>query len=341
MEKKILILGCGISGATLARLFKEAGYYVEIREKGDIIGGMLSDSWNDDGKCYVSWNGAHIIHFSKETEDAEQFLKKHTKLSPFRHKVLCLGNNSSFTYWPINLTYKELYEYMFPGKSVVDEFVIPYSKKMWKNHLKVQMENFKDRPRFKEKNNQNQDFFEGERQYQPMEGYTNMIKDLIKDCKLSYNKPEDLNSLKKEIKNLDYIIVTSHIDSFFGYKFGKLQFRGLDFEFKTIESDENILPASVVNLNRHPKYIRVAELNQLQAKPNTSKKKILCFDFPSDKNRFYPVETEKNYAKLKKYYEYALKFGNIKFCGRTADYKYKDIDDSIMDAMKLFNELKN
>ncbi|MCR4327513.1 MAG: NAD(P)-binding protein [Nanoarchaeota archaeon] len=337
MKKRVLILGCGISGASLARLFKDAGHYVEIREKGKEVGGMLRDGWDKEGKCYVSWDGPHIINFSKETKKAENFLLKNTTLVPFKHKVLCLGNNSSFTYWPINLTYKSLFEFMFPKKSIFDEFVASYSKKMWKKHAKDQIERIKDR--FKPKDNYNQDFFQGRNQYQPVRGYSNMVRDLIRGCHLVLNKSESLKSLKKEFDKWDYIIVTSHIDTFFGYKFGKLQFKGLDFEFKKIRSDENVLPTCVVNLNQHPKYIRVSEINQLQAKENKSKTRVLCFDYPSDKNRFYPVENENNLMKIQKYKDYSLNFPKITFCGRTANYKYKDIDDSIMDSIALFQNL--
>jgi UDP-galactopyranose mutase len=94
-------------------------------------------------------------------------------------------------------------------------------------------------------------------------------------------------------------------------------------------------------MNTHPTIVRIAEMNQLQAKKNTSETRVLCFDFANSKtNRFYPVDTERNRELLKKYFREKNKFPHLVLHGRTSEYKYKDIDDCIEDSIRLFKKLK-
>lgn len=337
MRKKVLLIGGGISNASLARLFLNQGFKVEIREKTNQLGGMLADKYDKISRAYISWTGPHIINFSKETREAEEFLKKHTALYPFVHKVLCIGNGS-FTFWPINQSYQELFEFLNPDKNMFEEFIVSYSKKMWGKNYQNLIKNLKER--FEPKRSRSNLFFEGKSQYQPERGYTNMIKDLVRGARVICNREENISTLKPELNNWDYVIVSGPIDSFFRYCYGTLEFAGLDFIFKIIETDgDSLLPTPVVNLNAHPKFIRVSELNQLQASENRSKRRVLCFDIPSKKNRFYPLTDEKNLKLFKRYLNLSKQYNNLFFHGRLGQYKYLDIDDCIKSSMILFEKL--
>jgi len=337
-KKRILMIGVGISNSSLARLLLDSNYKVEIREKLKRPGGMLRDMYDAKSSCYVSNYGPHIINFNKDTKKAENFLTSKVELTPFIHKVLCLGDSGAFTYWPINNPYLKLFKILNPKKSVFDEFIIPYSKKMWGSDYKNKIDVI--RSRFKSKNSNNNDFFEGKHQYQPIRGYSKMMSTLISGASVKYNRIETFKSLKNELKDWDSIIVSSHIDEFFGFKYGKLDYRGLDFEVHNIETDgEQVLPTPVVNLNTNKKYIRATEMNLLQSKINKSKNRVIVLDFPSTKNRFYPVETKENLEKLDKYNKMAKKYDNIIFHGRLGTFKYLDIDDCVMESLKIYEKI--
>lgn len=58
---KILIVGAGISGASVARILAEKGHFVTVIEQRDHIGGNCYDYFDHDGICiHKVWN----THFS-------------------------------------------------------------------------------------------------------------------------------------------------------------------------------------------------------------------------------------------------------------------------------------
>ena len=52
---------------------------------------------------------------------------------------------------------------------------------------------------------------------------------------------------------------------------------------------------------------------------------------------YYPVPHKKNQTLYKKYQEMALKEPNVTFVGRLANYKYFDMDQSVLNALELFD----
>ncbi len=335
-KKRILLIGAGVSNASLARIFLNDGHYVEIHEKTSELGGMLHDEYDKESKCWVS--NPHIIHAKKGNEKAIDWLKKQTKLVPFKHKVMCIGD-SSFTFFPINESYSELYEFMYPEREMKKEFIDSYSKKMWEDSYEEVMLNIEKR--WIPKKSRIPDFFEGQLQFQPKNGYSNMIKDLIKGAKLIVEREENFETI--EWDKWDLVILSSNIDEFFKFRLGTLEFKGLDFVYKKIETDgSNLLPSPVVNLPLHKRIVRITESNQMQSYKNNSKVRVLCFDVTgSDKNRFYPVLTERNKNLLEKYFEKVKQYPKLVLHGRTSEYCYKDIDDCVNDSIKLYNKLKN
>jgi UDP-galactopyranose mutase len=101
-----------------------------------------------------------------------------------------------------------------------------------------------------------------------------------------------------------------------------------------------MLPTPVVNLPQHPKFIRVAEMNLLQSQPNNSPHRVLILDYPSQANKFYPVETSENLERLSKYKELANSYPNLRMLGRLGTYSYGDVDDMVSGAIKLYKEIK-
>ena len=63
-DKKIIIIGAGITGAVVARKLAEEGYSVFVYEKRDHIGGNMYD-YEKDG-ILVHKYGSHIFIFQKK-----------------------------------------------------------------------------------------------------------------------------------------------------------------------------------------------------------------------------------------------------------------------------------
>lgn len=82
----IIIVGAGISGATLAeRYATQQNKKVLIIEKRNHIGGNCFDFYNEDG-ILVSKYGAHIFHTNYD--DVWEYVSKFTNWHPYEHKVL-------------------------------------------------------------------------------------------------------------------------------------------------------------------------------------------------------------------------------------------------------------
>lgn len=96
--KKVIIAGAGISGATIARLFAEQNYRVEVYEKQNHIGGNCYDLKNEDGILFHRY-GPHIFHTDKES--VMTFVKRFTKFNNYVHKVGVIVNSQMYQL-PIN-----------------------------------------------------------------------------------------------------------------------------------------------------------------------------------------------------------------------------------------------
>ena len=94
-KKKILIVGTGFSGSTIARLLAETGHEVNIIDKRNHIAGNAYDYENELG-IRIHKYGPHIFHTNNNTvvdfliqEDLE-FLYLEVKQLHFRHAALLL-----------------------------------------------------------------------------------------------------------------------------------------------------------------------------------------------------------------------------------------------------------
>jgi len=334
MNKKILIIGCGLSSITIGKLFKDNGDYVEIWEKENEIGGLCTDYWHKKSQCYVSKFGPRIMNFSKKTQEALNFIKKFTKLNDYKHRVMCISNNG-LTFWPPNNSYNELYKFL-EGKNFEKDYVLNYSKKVWGKDMKEVLKNIKNR--FKFKDNYNSDFFQNKIQGMPLKGYTNMLKNMIMGIKIIYHREGSVKNIN--FNNYDYIFSSAPIDSFFKLKFGKLKYVSLKFDLKEIKSETPILSTAVVNMPAHKNIIRVTEYNNFYHNKNKiriiGKEKVVTNGIPC-----YPVLTKKNKKLYKKYLDYSKKnFKNLYHIGRLGTCQYINCDDAIQNSINLFKQLK-
>lgn len=80
-----LVVGCGFSGAVVARRLAEAGKKVLILEKRPHIGGNMYDSADENG-VLVHRYGPHIFHTNNE--DVFRFLSRFSDFFPYEHRVL-------------------------------------------------------------------------------------------------------------------------------------------------------------------------------------------------------------------------------------------------------------
>ena len=193
--------------------------------------------------------------------------------------------------------------------------------------------------------NYNEDYFNSSK-YQgiPLDGYTKLFRNLTtnKNIKLIYNTKFQLNS-NIEVKKLT--IFTGPLDKLFNYKFGKLEWRSLNFKKETLDTDD-FQGTSIINYPELKyKFTRIYEPRHLHTERTINKNKtIIIKEFPTlDNSRpYYPINDSKNRNLHRKYKNFINTQKNLKIIvgGRLGDYAYYDMDMTISCVLKSSNSSK-
>ena len=128
------------------------------------------------------------------------------------------------------------------------------------------------------------------------------------------------------------IVFTGKIDEYYGYRFGKLEYRTVRFETETLDTP-NYQGNAVVNYTeREVPYTRIIEHKHFEMfgqavydNPKTVISKEFSTEWREGMEPFYPVNDEKNNALYQQYKALADAEENVIFGGRLAEYKYYDM----------------
>ena len=130
------------------------------------------------------------------------------------------------------------------------------------------------------------------------------------------------------------MVYTGTIDRYFGYRFGKLQYRTLRFETEVLDTD-NFQGNAVINYtDQETPYTRIIEHKHFEF--GTQEKTVITREYPAEWTEgmepYYPVNDEKNQELYQKYAALAGREDHVIFGGRLAEYKYYDMDKVIESA---------
>ena len=179
-------------------------------------------------------------------------------------------------------------------------------------------------------------YFNDKYQGIPVGGYNVLIERLLEgvetrlDCDFFANR-EELSALA------DKIVFTGAIDEFYGYEFGKLEYRTVNFETEVLDTP-NYQGNAVVNYTeREVPYTRIIEHKHFEF--GKQEKTVISREYSSEwsvgMEPYYPVNDEKNNALFEEYKKLAEKEENVIFGGRLGDYKYYDMDKVVASALDM------
>lgn len=140
-------------------------------------------------------------------------------------------------------------------------------------------------------------------------------------------------TVRKELESIaDTIVFTGAIDEFYGYRFGKLEYRTIRFETKILDMT-NYQGNAVVNYTeREVPYTRIIEHKHFEMfgeEVDNCSKTVISREYSSEWTEgcepYYPVNDEKNNMLYLKYKELADREKNVIFGGRLAEYKHYDM----------------
>lgn len=218
---------------------------------------------------------------------------------------------------------------MLIGKDIYEKLIKGYTEKQWgRKCTELPAFIIKRLPvRLVFDNNYFNDKYQGI----PIGGYNVLIDRLLEgadirlDCEF-FTHRQELEAWA------DKVVFTGAIDEYYGYRFGKLEYRTVRFETETLDTS-NYQGNAVVNYTeREVPYTRVIEHKHFEmfgADVDNCPKTVISWEYSSEwtegSEPYYPVNDEKNNALYHKYKELADKETNVIFGGRLAEYKYYDM----------------
>jgi len=219
------------------------------------------------------------------------------------------------------------------GTDIYQKLVKGYTEKQWGRDCKdLPAFIIKRLPvRFTYDNNYFNDLYQGI----PIGGYNVIISKLFEGCDMETGV--DYLEHKEHYDALgETVVYTGTIDAYYGYQYGKLEYRSLKFESETL-AEENYQGVAVVNYtDRETPYTRVIEHKHFEF--GTQLKTVVTKEYPADwqagMEAYYPVNDEKNQALYQQYADLAAQEGRVIFGGRLAEYKYYDMDKVIASALQ-------
>jgi UDP-galactopyranose mutase len=203
--------------------------------------------------------------------------------------------------------------------------------------------------------NADERYFGDEWQALPLRGYTRIFENMIlRDPNITVRVNCDYFKAKEagELPDHSFLVYTGPIDSYFAAQgMPKLEYRSIVFEEKFVEEPEGgfFQEAMVVNYpSPDEKFTRIVEYkhvpNQTEAvKAGNVKGSLIAYEYSSaEGDPYYPVPNPDNQALYEKYRALAEKeeAGKVCFVGRLASYKYFNMDQAILNALEIYDNLK-
>ena len=226
------------------------------------------------------------------------------------------------------------------GKDIYEKLIKGYTEKQWGRKCT-------DLPAFIIKRLPvrmvfDNNYFNDKYQGIPIGGYNVLINRLLEGADVRLGC--DFFVHRMELESLaDKVVFTGAIDEYYGYRFGKLEYRTVRFETETLDTP-NYQGNAVVNYTeRDVPYTRVIEHKHFEMFgeavyqcPKTVISKEYSSEWTEGSEPYYPVNDEKNNALYLKYKELADKETDVIFGGRLAEYKYYDMHHIVEKALSLF-----
>ena len=368
MENENLVIGCGLSGAVIARLLADRDEKVLIIDKKSHIAGNIYDYVDENGICIHKY-GSHIFHTNNEK--VWQFLSKFTSFNTYMHKVVALIDgiettipfnfNTLYDVFPQTLAKrleeKLLAKFEYNSKVPILEFqkqddkdlkfladyvyekvFLHYTAKQWgKNPDEIDSAVTARVPVYISKDDR---YFQDKYQGIPRNGYTKMVENILNHPNIEIKLNTSYADLPQNT-DFDKIFYTGSIDEFFNYKYGELPYRSVNFKFETFDK-EFYQSNAVVNYPCNYDFTRIHEykyyLNDKTSKTVIAKE--YSEFYKRGKNEpYYPIVNKENSKLYQKYVSETPK--NVYFLGRLGDYKYYDMDKAVQRAIDLYEEIYN
>jgi UDP-galactopyranose mutase len=356
-----LIVGAGFAGSVLAeRLARGSGKSVLLCDRRNHVGGNAYDHADAAG-ILVHKYGPHIFHTN--SREIFEYLSRFTTWRAYEHRVLASVEGKLLPI-PINLdTINRLYglklgeneveEFLAAraikcesprtseevvlsrvGRHLYEKFFRNYTRKQWgvdPSQLDAQVT-----ARIPVRINRDDRYFTDQFQFMPRWGFTRMFENMLDHEHIDLALATDFHELRKEV-NFRQLIYSGPIDQFFDFRYGKLPYRSLHFEHRTLDR-EWFQPVAVVNYPNDFEYTRVTEFKHLTGEQH--QRTSIVYEYPrGEGDPYYPVPQPTNASIYSQYRKLAESLPNVRFVGRLGTYRYYNMDQVVGQALTLYKNL--
>jgi UDP-galactopyranose mutase len=358
----ILVVGAGISGATVARKLADSGIAVRVVESADHVGGHCHTERDAETGIMRHVHGPHIFH----SDDAGvwHFVSRFARLEAFDHRVdACVGER--LLPLPINLkTLQAFFGKEFTpaqaqahvaartirldhaprnfeeqalssvGSELYEAFFRGYTQKQWgRAPTEIPASVFKRLPlRFTD----DQTYFHHSRVGIPRDGYTAMTENMLDHPLIRVELGTHIGRAAS-MSGFDHIFYTGKLDGCFDYEFGHLPYRSLRFE--DFRVDGEFQRSAAVNYpDIDVPYVRITEHKKFA--PWEHFERSICsreysFECGPGDTPYYPVNLADGSEMLDRYRAKAKALDGVSFVGRLATFRYLDMDAAIGEALAI------
>lgn len=362
--RNIKIIGAGITGLTIARQLTDKYHdlIIDIYDSRSKIGGNCSTTIEQTTGIETHDFGPHIFHTSDK--NVWNFVNRFAEFNCYQHHVIAKHDDEMY-FMPFNMhLFSQFFKLKNPtkndielcinkskikydcptnleeqaisliGSDIYNAFIKNYTKKQWNTDPKKLNPTIIRRipVRFDYNINYYDDIYQGI----PINGYQHMFDMMVDspNIKVHLNEPA-YSYIDYQNESSDTIIVyTGAVDAFFNYQLGVLDWRSLKFDRKIIDQIDYQGTPVVNYVDDDTIYTRSTEYKYFHPeKQCTVQKTVVDFetsqDWTPDRERFYPINDEKNLLLFNRYVKYGDSHKNLIFAGRLGKYSYFDMDDAI------------
>ena len=374
MKYDYLIVGAGLFGATFAHLALKRGKRCLLIDKRPHAGGNIYCE-NIEG-INVHKYGAHIFHSSdKEVWD---FVNSIVPFNRYTNCPVAQAPDGRLYNLPFNMnTFYQMWGVKTPaeaqakldeqrreavermkaegvteprnleeqaltliGRDIYEQLIKGYTEKQWGRKC-TELPAFIIR-RLPVRMTFDNNYFNDSYQGIPIGGYNRLIDGLLDGVEVRLDT--DFFADRAHWESIaDKIVFTGKIDEFYGYGFGKLEYRTVRFETETLDEPNHQGNAVVNYTAADVPYTRIIEHkhfetfgNAVYDNPRTVISREYSTEWTDGMEPFYPVNDARNQAVYEQYRALAAQETSVIFGGRLAEYKYYDMAPIIAQALNHF-----
>jgi UDP-galactopyranose mutase len=348
-----LIVGSGLTGATIARTLADQGREVLVLERRRHLGGNMHDQVHESG-IRIHTYGPH--YFRTSSERIWRFVRRFGDFHRFE-AILMSHVDGRLEHWPIQAEYiertigpdwrpahcgpaanfEEASLAMMP-QAIYTKFVRGYTAKQWGVDPKTLAAELAGR--FDVRRDGDARLKSSTHQGVPTAGYSELMRRMLDGIRVVGEV--DYLKARSQFTARKLVVFTGPVDEYFGFDLGKLAYRGQRRRHEFLPQMAWHQPVPQVNYpDPAVPHVRILEWKHMMEPRSAAgiAGTVLTWETPyspADPSHYeYPFPDESNRRLYLKYRERAEADPRLLVCGRLGEFRYFDMDQAIGRALMI------